>query len=74
MPSLRPFFLKMANFQDLHNYLLDFIPQCCVFIWCKFQLIWTKIEGADTFGVKYHIVNFVRFFVRDPTKIANFKI
>ena len=24
-----------------------------VIIWCKFQLIWTKIEGADMFGVKY---------------------
>ena len=44
-----------------------------MFIWCKFQLIWTKIEGADKFGQVWISVNFVRFFIRDLTKIASFK-
>ena len=43
-------------------------------ILCKFQLILTKIEGADTFGIRYLKMTILPFFIRDPTKIANFKI
>ena len=35
-----------------------------VVIWCKFQLIWTKIEGADTFGVKYLKMSILSVFYK----------
>ena len=79
MPKLRPFFVqkwhKIDNFQNLQESLLNFVYHYGVVIWCKFQLIWTKIEGADTFGVKYLKMSILSvFFIRDPTKIANFKM
>ena len=47
---LRPFFVqkwhKIANFQNFQKNLLNFGALYGVVIWCKFQLIWTKIEGA----------------------------
>ena len=43
-------------------------------ILCKFQLILTKIEGADTFGVNYLKMSILSFFVSDPIKIASFKM
>ena len=42
-----------VTFQYFLKSQRDFVPLYHVVIWCKFQLIWTKIEGADTFGVKY---------------------
>ena len=33
-------------------------------VWCKFQLFWTKIEGADTFGVKYLKITILSVFYK----------
>ena len=55
---LRPFFVqkwhKITNFQNFQKSLFNFVHLYGVVIWCKFQLIRTKIEGADRFGVKYY--------------------
>ena len=58
---------KIANFRNFQKSLLNFDPLYGVVIWCKFQLIWTKIEGADTFGVKYLKISILSVFLRDPT-------
>ena len=64
MTKLRPFFVqnwhKITNFQ---NFQKAFVPLYGVVIWCKFQLIWTKIEGADTFGVKYLKMSILSVFL-----------
>ena len=41
---------KIQNFEES---FLNFVLLYGVVMRCKFQLIWTKIEGSDTFGVKY---------------------
>ena len=65
----RPFFVqkwhKIANFQNFQKNLLNFGALYGVVIWCKFQLIWTKIEGADTFGVKYLIMLILSIFSQE---------
>ena len=33
-------------------------------VWWKFQLFWTKIEGADTFGVKYLKITILSVFYK----------
>ena len=67
MPKLGPFFVKnwhkIANFKNVQKRLLNFVPLYDVVIWCKFQLIWTKIEGADTFGVKYLKMSILSVFL-----------
>ena len=65
---------KIANFQNFQKSLLNFVPLYGVVIWCKFQLILTKIEGADTFGVNYLKMSILSSFVSDPIKIASFKM
>ena len=65
---MRPFFVqkwhKIANFQNFQKSLLNFGPLYGVVMWCKFQLIWTKIEGADTFGVKYLKISICLLFCK----------
>ena len=55
---------KIANFQNFQKSLLNFAPLHGVVIWCKFQLMWTKIEGADTFGVKYLKMSILSLFCK----------
>ena len=66
---------RIANFQNVQKSLPNFVSLYSVVIWCEFQLIWTKIEGAGTFDVKYLKMSiFFRFVITDPTKIPNFKM
>ena len=54
----RPFFVqnwhKIANFQNFRKSSSYFVPLYGMVIWCKFQLIWPKVKGADTFGQGGH--------------------
>ena len=66
MPKLRQFFVQkwheIAILQNFQKNLLNFGPLYGVVILCKFQLIWTKFEGADTFGVKYLKISILSVF------------
>ena len=44
---------KISNFQNFQKVSLKFVPLYGMAIWCKFQLILTKIEVADKFGVNF---------------------
>ena len=56
IPKLRLFFMKkwhnIVNFHNSQKSLPNFAPLHDVVIWCKFQTIWSKLEGTDTFGIK----------------------
>ena len=55
--NFRSFFMKnwhkTVNFQNFEIRLSEFVPLFDVVIWCKVQPISTKIEGAETYGIKY---------------------
>ena len=65
---LRPYFLKkwhkITNFQNFQKSLLNFGTLYDVVMWYKFQLIWTKIECADTFGVRYLKMSILSVFYK----------
>ena len=55
--------IKSPMFKNFKKSFLNFVHHYCVVIWCKFQLIWTKVQGADTFGVIYLKMSILSVFL-----------
>ena len=55
--------IKLEIFKKASLTFVSLLYLFGVVTWCKIQLIWTKIEGADTFGVKYLKMSILSVFL-----------